>query len=141
MKTDDVTCPRCKAGFRRLELLSDLRRTEGEYRCPACDKVLETFDGKKWIAYRLTIPPLSWAFPYIADSNSPANARTAWVLFCSDLRFCPGWQGRFQNSRVKAAASAELHRAACSPQGKRGGTPGSFGQPRFPEPLNEQLRV
>jgi predicted SprT family Zn-dependent metalloprotease len=67
MKKDDVTCTRCKASFRRLELLSDLSRTKGEYRCPVCDEVLETFNGQKWIAYRLTVAPLSW-LP--ADSNS-----------------------------------------------------------------------
>src|SRR5262245_24003735 len=42
---------------------------------------------------------------------------------------------------LKAAAAAEVHRVACSPQGKRGGAPGSFGQPCFAKALNQQLRV
>jgi predicted Zn finger-like uncharacterized protein len=41
MKKSDVVCPECGAGFRRLELTS-LPSTDGEYRCPACSKVLET---------------------------------------------------------------------------------------------------
>jgi hypothetical protein len=53
MKIGDVTCPKCKAGFRRLELSFE-QGTEGEYRCPVCDEVLETFDGRKCVAYRLT---------------------------------------------------------------------------------------
>jgi hypothetical protein len=53
---DDVTCPECGAGFRRLELTSRAG-TRGEYRCPACDAVLEKFDGGVLVAYRLTIQP------------------------------------------------------------------------------------
>jgi transposase-like protein len=56
MKKDDVTCPECGAGFRRLELSSQ-RGSMGEYRCPACDQILETFDGSKLVAYRLTVQP------------------------------------------------------------------------------------
>ena len=56
MKKDDVTCPECGAGFRRLELTSQWG-TRGEYRCPACDAVLEKFDGGVLVAYRLTIQP------------------------------------------------------------------------------------
>lgn len=56
MKKDDVTCPRCGAGFRRIEL-SFGPGTEGEYRCPACDTALERFNDDKLIAYRLTIQP------------------------------------------------------------------------------------
>ena len=56
MKKDDVTCPECGAGFRRLELTSQ-SGTRGEYRCPACDTVLEKFDGSALVAYRLTIQP------------------------------------------------------------------------------------
>ncbi|KWV60640.1 hypothetical protein AS156_28470 [Bradyrhizobium macuxiense] len=52
----DVTCPHCGAGFRRLELLSE-RGTKGDYHCPVCDTVLESFDGDKLVAYRLTIQP------------------------------------------------------------------------------------
>jgi transposase-like protein len=56
MKKDDVTCPECGAGFRRLELTSR-SGTRGEYRCPACNAVLEKFDGGVLVAYRLTIQP------------------------------------------------------------------------------------
>ena len=56
MKKDDVTCSECGAGFRRLELTSK-SGTKGEYRCPACDAVLEKFDGSALVAYRLTIQP------------------------------------------------------------------------------------
>jgi hypothetical protein len=55
MKNDDVTCPHCGAGFRRLEL-SSKPGTQGEYRCPVCD-ALEIFDGSKLVAYRLTVHP------------------------------------------------------------------------------------
>lgn len=44
MKNSDVTCSDCGAGFQRLELDS-LSSTKGEYRCPACGEVLETFNG------------------------------------------------------------------------------------------------
>jgi hypothetical protein len=43
--------------FQRFELLVK-PRTKGEYRCPACNQVLETFDGGKFIAYRLIVQPL-----------------------------------------------------------------------------------
>ena len=56
MKKDDVTCPRCGAGFRRLELSSG-SGSKGEYRCPVCETTLEQFDGDKLVAYRLTIQP------------------------------------------------------------------------------------
>ncbi|MBR1129725.1 hypothetical protein [Bradyrhizobium iriomotense] len=56
MRKSDVICSECGAGFRRLELWSQPGE-KGEYRCPACDTPLETFDGSKLIAYRLTIEP------------------------------------------------------------------------------------
>ena len=56
MKKDDVTCPNCHAGFRRIEVFS--RGGErGEYRCPVCAMLLEAFDGSTAIAYRLTVQP------------------------------------------------------------------------------------
>lgn len=61
MKKDDVTCPRCGAGFRRLELTSG-SGNRGEYRCPVCETTLELFDGDKLVAYRLTIQPSIRAF-------------------------------------------------------------------------------
>jgi hypothetical protein len=56
MKKDDVVCRECGAGFRRIELLSR-SGSSGEYRCPACDSLLETFDGSHLVAYRLTVQP------------------------------------------------------------------------------------
>jgi hypothetical protein len=35
----------------------DIAANKGEYRCPACDEVVETFDGSAFIAYRMTIQP------------------------------------------------------------------------------------
>jgi len=57
MKKGGTTCSNCGAGFQRLELLVE-PGTKGEYRCPACNQVLETFDGSKFIGYRLTVQPL-----------------------------------------------------------------------------------
>ena len=56
MKKDDVSCPDCRAGFRRIEL-SSRRGERGEYRCPICDALLEVFDGSTEVAYRLTVQP------------------------------------------------------------------------------------
>jgi transposase-like protein len=56
MRKGDVICPKCNAGFRRMEL-STRRGIKGEYRCPICDQLLETFDGSTEIAYRLTDTP------------------------------------------------------------------------------------
>ena len=67
MKTTGVTCPRCGAGFRRLELCFQPAE-KGEYRCPVCDTALEAFDGTKLIAYRLTIQPSSRA---LGDERGP----------------------------------------------------------------------
>ena len=58
MKKNDVTCHECGAGFQRLELISEPGAT-GEYRCPVCKQALESFDGSKIIAYRLTVRPLN----------------------------------------------------------------------------------
>jgi hypothetical protein len=56
MRKGDVICPECNAGFRRIELASR-PGTAGEFRCPLCDHILETFDGSTEIAYRLTVAP------------------------------------------------------------------------------------
>jgi len=29
----------------------------GEYRCLTCNRLLETFTGQAYVAYRLTVPP------------------------------------------------------------------------------------
>jgi Zn finger protein HypA/HybF involved in hydrogenase expression len=56
MRKNDVTCPDCGAGFKRLEL-SSKPGTQGAYHCPVCDTALEIFDGKNLVAYRLTVHP------------------------------------------------------------------------------------
>jgi transposase-like protein len=55
-KKSDITCPKCHAGYRRLELVSK-NGTRGEFRCPLCDHVLEELDGSTDIAIRLTVQP------------------------------------------------------------------------------------
>jgi uncharacterized Zn finger protein len=56
MMKSDVQCVDCGAGYRRIELISK-RGKEGRYRCLVCGRVLETFDGKHEVAYRLTVNP------------------------------------------------------------------------------------
>ena len=56
MRKGDVICPKCSAGFRRIEL-SSLKGVPGEYRCPVCSTLLEKLDGSKEVAYRLTVVP------------------------------------------------------------------------------------
>ncbi|THD53450.1 MAG: hypothetical protein E8A46_10860 [Bradyrhizobium sp.] len=56
MKKSDVTCPKCHAGYRRIELASR-PGTKGEFRCLLCDQVLEVFDGSTEVAIRLTVQP------------------------------------------------------------------------------------
>jgi uncharacterized Zn finger protein len=56
MKKSDITCPKCHAGYRRVELVSK-KGTEGVFRCLLCDHVLEVFDGSADIAIRLTVQP------------------------------------------------------------------------------------
>lgn len=52
----NATCAGCGAGFRRIELSSE-RGGKGEYRCPACDEVLEVLPGDHLVAYRMTVQP------------------------------------------------------------------------------------
>jgi transposase-like protein len=52
----DVTCPQCKAGYRRIEVASG-KKSKGEYRCLLCDHLLEVFDGSSQVAIRLTVQP------------------------------------------------------------------------------------
>jgi hypothetical protein len=58
MMKSDVMCHVCGAGFRRIELMSR-PGFQGQYRCPACDTILEAFDGDHLVAYRLTVQPLA----------------------------------------------------------------------------------
>jgi|GraSoiStandDraft_26_1057304.scaffolds.fasta_scaffold899208_1 uncharacterized Zn finger protein len=56
MRKNDIACPECNAGFRRIELVSR-RGIPGQFRCPVCAQVLEVFDGSKEVGYRLTVAP------------------------------------------------------------------------------------
>jgi hypothetical protein len=56
MRKSDVTCPKCNAGYRRVELMSRAGKT-GEFRCLACNHLLEVFDGSHEVAIRLTVQP------------------------------------------------------------------------------------
>jgi transposase-like protein len=56
MRSSDIICPECKAGYRRIEVASG-NSTRGEYRCLLCDRVLEVFDGPHEVAIRLTVQP------------------------------------------------------------------------------------
>jgi predicted Zn finger-like uncharacterized protein len=56
MKKSDIQCPKCDAGYRRIEV-STLQGKAGEYRCLICNHVLEAFDGRTHVAYRLTVQP------------------------------------------------------------------------------------
>src|ERR1700750_1536131 len=54
MQKSDVICPKCNAGYRRLQLFSQ-KGTAGEFRCRLCDHVLEVLDGSTSVAFRLTV--------------------------------------------------------------------------------------
>ena len=56
MRKSDVICPECGAGYSRIELLSR-SGAKGEFRCLACDYLLEVFDGATEVAIRLTVHP------------------------------------------------------------------------------------
>jgi predicted Zn finger-like uncharacterized protein len=56
MLKGDATCPECGAGFRRIELTS-VNGKQGEFRCPLCETLIESWDGSTEVAYRLTIQP------------------------------------------------------------------------------------
>ncbi len=56
MRKSDATCPKCKAGYRRIELATR-KGTKGEFRCLVCNHVVEVFDGSTEVALRLTIQP------------------------------------------------------------------------------------
>lgn len=56
MLKSDVQCPRCEAGYRRIEVDS-LPGESGEFRCLVCNEVLERYSGATCVAYRLTVQP------------------------------------------------------------------------------------
>jgi transposase-like protein len=56
MRKSDVICPKCKAGYRRIELMTT-PGARGEFRCLLCEQILEVFDGSTEVALRLTVQP------------------------------------------------------------------------------------
>ncbi|THD45844.1 MAG: hypothetical protein E8A46_28135 [Bradyrhizobium sp.] len=56
MIKSDVTCPKCKAGYRRIELVTR-PGAQGGFRCLTCDHLLEVLNGKTEVAFRLTVQP------------------------------------------------------------------------------------
>jgi predicted Zn finger-like uncharacterized protein len=56
MQKSDIICPKCHAGYRRIELMSRPGES-GEFRCLTCNHLLEVFDGSHQIAVRLTVQP------------------------------------------------------------------------------------
>jgi transposase-like protein len=56
MRKSDVICPKCKAGYRRIELTWKAG-TKGKYCCRLCGTLLEVFDGSTEVALRLTVQP------------------------------------------------------------------------------------
>lgn len=56
MRSSDIICPQCRAGYRRIEVAAG-SGTKGAYRCLLCDQVLEVFDGSREVAIRLTVQP------------------------------------------------------------------------------------
>jgi len=59
MRKSDVTCPKCGAGYRRLEVES-MPAASGEFRCLVYHRVLERFDGSRGVALRLTVQPAKY---------------------------------------------------------------------------------
>ncbi len=56
MRKSDVLCPKCNAGYRRIEL-AIRKGIKGNFRCLLCDHLLEVFDGSTEVALRLTVQP------------------------------------------------------------------------------------
>ena len=56
MIKSDAACPKCRAGYRRIELATR-KGSKGEFRYLLCNHVIEVFDGSTEIALRLTVQP------------------------------------------------------------------------------------
>jgi hypothetical protein len=56
MRKSDVICPKCRAGYRRIELMTR-PGWRGEFRCLLCENILEVFNRSTEIALRLTVQP------------------------------------------------------------------------------------
>jgi hypothetical protein len=62
MRISDIICPKCGAGYRRIELMTRPAGAERELRCIACNHLLEVFDGTHEVAIRLTVQPATSYF-------------------------------------------------------------------------------
>jgi hypothetical protein len=84
MKKSDVQCSDCGAGYRRIELISKPGK-EGHYQCLVCGRLLEAFDGKHEVAYRLTVNPEHAAPKQNCHIRSLAFccSSTGWTTSCS----------------------------------------------------------
>jgi hypothetical protein len=81
MRKSDLTCPDCKAGYRRIELISK-KGFRDEFRYLVCNHVLEVFEGCTEVAIRLTVQP-SHIF---RDRNLSIKKWPLGRLFCGVLR-------------------------------------------------------
>jgi hypothetical protein len=72
MRTSGVICPKCGAGYRRIELAMRSGK-QGDFRCRICDHVLELFDGSCEVALRLTVQPVKYINGFQADEWRPVN--------------------------------------------------------------------
>ena len=75
MRKSDVTCPECKAGYSRIELVSK-EGTSGEFRCLSCGRVLEVFNGSTDVALRLKVQPEK----ILNDSENPFSRKPVFEL-------------------------------------------------------------
>jgi predicted Zn finger-like uncharacterized protein len=89
------TCPKCKAGYRRIELMTG-PGTRGEFRCLTCNHVLEVFDGSTEVALRharLARPGAD------SDGGNAAEPPQLWLPFSSAPLCPPSAPGWSQTSR------------------------------------------
>jgi predicted Zn finger-like uncharacterized protein len=63
MRKSDINCPKCQAGYRRIELTS-VGGVAGEFRCLVCGHILELMDCSTEVAFRLTVQPNKNAYAY-----------------------------------------------------------------------------
>jgi hypothetical protein len=78
MRQSDVTCPKCHADYRRIELVSRKGR-KGQFHCMSCDHTLEVFDGSTYVAIRQSSArsarsTFCWA-GRSSDGSSPSYGR------------------------------------------------------------------
>jgi hypothetical protein len=70
MRTSGVICPKCGAGYRRIELAMQPSK-QGAFRRRVCNHLLELFDGSCEVALRLTVQPVKCINGFQADEWRP----------------------------------------------------------------------